>query len=109
MPSTRFAKSVQVSQLFFCRVRSFLVSPEVVAAFSVSIQYCANFSAPRSSFDFANAGMSGPDEDFLASPPHDTSEKQQTRDTTSRRRRRITYSILTWGGLPVRTRAECDP
>src|SRR4051794_2552367 len=103
MPSTRSAKSVQVTQLFFCRVRSFLVSPEVVAAFRLSIQYCANFCAPRSSLVFANAGMPGPDDaDFLSSlPPHDTSEAQQARDTTSRRRRRITYSILTCGWLPV--------
>src|SRR3954447_4348981 len=103
MPSTRFAKSVHVVQLFFESVRSFLVSPEVVAEFSVSIQYCANFCAPRSSLLFAKAGMSGPDDAaFLSSlPPHDTRDRQQARDTTSRRRRRITYSILTCGWLPV--------
>src|SRR3954452_7911815 len=101
MLSKRLANLVHRSQLFFCSDLSFLVSPETVAAFRVSIQYCANFCAPRSSFVFAYAGISGPEdfEDALASspPPQAASERQHAADTRSRRRRRITYSILTCG------------
>src|SRR3954463_6530750 len=98
MPSRRFAKSLHTSQLFFCRDLSFLVLPETVAALRVSIQYCANFCAPRSSLLLAYAGMLGPEEALASSPPPQAaSERQHAADTKSRRRRRITYSILTCG------------